>query len=349
MGKLSKSPTAKGIFKKREEYNFDNPVQRGHVWNNDKRSLLIHSMLEDYPIPPVYAEEGEGEIMHILDGKQRLTTIIRFLGDEFALSPNTPDFEGKNIAGLKFSELEEDLQDKIKDYVILIYYYRTMTIEKRDEMFLRLNGGKPMSKIELVRVEAGQEFMEYVRDLAKNTFFQNCNISDSGRAKFTDEEILLQCILMAVEDGGNGLNGSALSETVKILKKTHLNEFEQRNIQETIEYLNIAFVEKVKFLKKVNIPVIFYTALHNREELSATDFAYAMQEFFKSPTEEYKDACSSGSAKAENVAVRVEELQAYIDSKQAKKEDKEQWEEEGEEVTEQEQQEEITEAKENAA
>ena len=67
-----------------------------------------------------------------------------------------------------------------------------------------------------------------------------------------------------------------------------------------------------------------------------------MQEFFKSPTEKYKEACRSGSAKAENVAIRIQELQNYIDSKQAKKEDKEQWEEE--EVIEQQE-----EVKENAA
>ena len=348
MGKLSKSVTTKRIFRDRELYNFDNPVQRGHVWNNDKRSLLIHSILEDYPIPPVYAEEGEGEIMHILDGKQRLTTIIRFLGDEFALSPNTPKFEGKNIAGLKFSELEEDLQDKVRDYIILIYYYRTMTTEKRDEMFLRLNGGKPMSKIELVRVEAGQEFMEYIRELAKNPFFHNCNISDSARAKFIDEEILLQCVLMVTEDGGSGLNGSAISETVKILKKNNLSEYEQRSIQETIEFLNLVFLEKAKFLKKVNIPIIFYIALHNREEIGAADFGFMMQEFFKSPSKKYKEACSSGSAKAENVAIRIEELQNYIDNRQEKS-DKEKFENEaeGEEVTEEEQEQE--EAKENAA
>lgn len=332
MERFNKTMTIKGIVRDQEKFNLNNVVQRGDVWDNNKRSLLIHSLLTDYPIPPVFAQDGETQL-HVLDGKQRFITFFKFLADLFTLSENTPDYNGIKIAGKKFSELSEELQDKIKDYSILIYYFRNMTEQERDEMFLRLNNGKPLSKIELVRVEAGQDFMEYIRELAKNTFFQNCNISDSARAKFTDEEILLQCVLMLVEDGVNGLSGGALSETVSLIKKQGLTIEEKHNINETIEYLNIAFLEKTKFLKKVNIPIIFYMALQNREDIHPSDFAYMMQEFFKSPTEEYKTACSSGSAKPENVAARIEELQNYIDSKQAKKEDKEQWEneEEGEE------------------
>ena len=333
MEKFNKTMSAKGILRDREKFNFDSVIQRGHVWNLKKRSLLIHSMLVDYPIPAVFAQDGEDGRLNVIDGKQRLTSIIRFLNDEFALTEDIPNFKGEKLAGKKFSELDERTQDRIKDYSILIYYFRSMTNEERDEMFKRLNFGQPMSRIEITRVEAGEEFMNYIRDIAKNSFFQNCNISDSARNKFTDEEILLQCVLMLVEDGVNGLSGGALSETVSLIKKQGLTIEEKHNINETIEYLNIAFLEKTKFLKKVNIPIIFYMALQNREDIHPSDFAYMMQEFFKSPTEEYKTACSSGSAKPENVAARIEELQNYIDSKQAKKEDKEQWEneEEGEE------------------
>jgi len=85
-----------------------------------------------------------------------------------------------------------------------------------------------------------------------------------------------------------------------------------KNINETIEYLNLAFLEKEKFLKKVNIPIIFYVAMQNRGEISSTDFAYKVKQFFKNVTGKYKEACSSGSAKAENVAIRVKELSNYI-------------------------------------
>ncbi len=313
MERFNKTMTAKGIFRDREKFNFDSVVQRGYVWDNNKRSLLIHSMLTDYPIPPIFAQDGDDRL-HILDGKQRLTTIIRFLNDEFALGSNTPEHNEQEIAGLKFSELGEEMQDKIKDYNFLIYYFRNMTVEERDEMFLRLNNGKALSRIELTRVEAGEEFMGYIRDLARNNhFFANsCNLTERARERFTDEEILLQCIVMAVEDGVNGLNGKAVSEVAKILRHQRLDKDETQEIEETIEYLGVAFPEKEKFLKKVNIPVIFYLAMQNRNNITATDFAFVIQEFFKNPTEEYIEACRAGSARSENVQIRVMELEKAL-------------------------------------
>ena len=53
--------TARKLYKmaQRNEITFDNAVQRGFVWDNKKKSLLIHSMLSGYPIPPFYAAKNE--------------------------------------------------------------------------------------------------------------------------------------------------------------------------------------------------------------------------------------------------------------------------------------------------
>jgi uncharacterized protein with ParB-like and HNH nuclease domain len=58
--------------------NFDNAVQRGYVWDNNRKSLLIHSMIEGYPIPAFYAAKNDNGY-DMLDGKQRLNTIARIM------------------------------------------------------------------------------------------------------------------------------------------------------------------------------------------------------------------------------------------------------------------------------
>ena len=58
--------------------NFDNAVQRGLVWDKDKKSLLIHSMLYGYAIPAMYFTKENG-IYDSLDGKQRSNTIVGYL------------------------------------------------------------------------------------------------------------------------------------------------------------------------------------------------------------------------------------------------------------------------------
>src|SRR6266478_3250874 len=62
------------------------PFQRKPVWTNKQRSFLIESILMDVPIPEVYvqvtqAEDGT-EQYGVVDGQQRLRTILQFVGIE---------------------------------------------------------------------------------------------------------------------------------------------------------------------------------------------------------------------------------------------------------------------------
>jgi hypothetical protein len=66
-----------------------------------------------------------------MDGQQRNTSIYKFMKDEFALTELKPipylDENGNectvDISGRKFSELDEELQDVIKDATITVKYF----------------------------------------------------------------------------------------------------------------------------------------------------------------------------------------------------------------------------------
>ena len=70
---------------------FDHAVQRGYVWDIKRKSLLIHSMLIGYPIPPFYAAKN-GECYDMLDGKQRTNAITDFINGKFELT-DVPEVE----------------------------------------------------------------------------------------------------------------------------------------------------------------------------------------------------------------------------------------------------------------
>lgn len=152
--------TCKQIVKMidKETISFKNVVQRSFVWEKHRMSELIWSIIMGYPIPPVYAERGESvndkvKIYDVMDGQQRNTTIYKYLKDEFALTELKPipylDENGNectvDISGKKFSELEEELQDIIRDATITVKYYDDLEQYQKAEMFRRLNNGKPLS------------------------------------------------------------------------------------------------------------------------------------------------------------------------------------------------------------
>lgn len=152
--------TCKQIVKMidKDTISFKNVVQRSFVWEKHRMSELIWSIIMGYPIPPIYAERGESvndkvKIYDVMDGQQRNTSIYKYMKDEFALTELKPipylDENGEectiDISGKKFSELEEELQDIIKDATITVKYYDNLNQSQKAEMFRRLNNGKPLS------------------------------------------------------------------------------------------------------------------------------------------------------------------------------------------------------------
>lgn len=54
--------------------------------NNKQKTDLIDSLLRKYPVNPTYAIKEDSNVLSVIDGIQRLSTIRDFLADKFALS-----------------------------------------------------------------------------------------------------------------------------------------------------------------------------------------------------------------------------------------------------------------------
>ena len=80
-------------------------------WQSYQKSLLIHSILGDYLIPPIYLvkyKEADETYYEALDGKQRVTSIFEFIEGQYQLHASTPsvmiDGEEYELANKSFVE-----------------------------------------------------------------------------------------------------------------------------------------------------------------------------------------------------------------------------------------------------
>ncbi len=198
----------KVMYEKRN-LSFDNAVQRSFVWKNtakdNRMSMLIDSMMRGLPVPPMYCncifEDIKNKTYDFLDGKQRTTTIVKFLKDEFPLV-NIPTFENEDgeeqdFNGLVFSQLPEDIQDAIKTYSLTVYYYENMDQEDAEEMFRRLNNGKSLTAIELTRVNAVSG--EKIRKLAGHDLFKIA-LSERALSSYANEDIVIKTWILLYSD-----------------------------------------------------------------------------------------------------------------------------------------------------
>jgi uncharacterized protein with ParB-like and HNH nuclease domain len=67
-----------------DKINLIPPFQRGHVWKLETRKKLIQNIVQGRPIPAIFLyreASGSRYAYNILDGKQRLETLILFVGN----------------------------------------------------------------------------------------------------------------------------------------------------------------------------------------------------------------------------------------------------------------------------
>ena len=81
--------------------------QRRLVWDDWKRSLFIESLLLNVPIPPIFLYEWELSRYEVMDGQQRLNSIVDFYENGYALKGLE---KWEELNGLRFGELPEILR-----------------------------------------------------------------------------------------------------------------------------------------------------------------------------------------------------------------------------------------------
>ncbi len=89
-------------------YNLHPEYQRRITWNTAKRSKLIESLIINIPIPPVFLYEYDYDKYEIMDGLQRISTIIDFYDNKFKLKGLE---EWSELNGMYY----KNLPDKIKE------------------------------------------------------------------------------------------------------------------------------------------------------------------------------------------------------------------------------------------
>ena len=124
----------------RKEVIINKTYQRGAgIWPTSARTYFIDTILEGYPFPKIYLyqvfnEKSKRPIKEIVDGQQRITTIIDFMEDKFSLSSTS-----KKYSRLKYSDLDEDTKQSFMAYQIDLSIILSATRPQLLEMFRRMN------------------------------------------------------------------------------------------------------------------------------------------------------------------------------------------------------------------
>lgn len=308
-------------FKKRYEkgeINFDNPIQRGIVWNKPMSSLYIHSLLYDilvYQKPFLVSKKENG--WDVLDGKQRGTSLIKYINNEYALTglqdepPIIVNGEPYNINGKRFKQLPDELQMKILDFQIDLAKLEDAPVEIEALFFNRSNGGKAMAKVDLARSK--NRSIDVVKEIAQHEIFK-AMFSDKVLQKLPQDEIVVK-------------TWQALNETDPDYSAKHFNELmEDLEITEENKQQIISVYDKVfEAYKKVLISdkeiatlimkkTHFLTYVTFVEQFETADkLTEWLLSFYKNMPAEYIEASKQQTTGGKNTSIRFTIVKDSVD------------------------------------
>lgn len=137
--------TVHDVLRRIEKGSFvmDPEFQRDFIWQDDKQSKLIESVLMRLPLPVFYLAEDEHGRMVVVDGLQRLSTFQRFVNNELRLKlPDQTELNQK-----RFQDLSPKLQNRLEDCNLILYIIDAKVPERaRLDIFERVNSGVPLTR-----------------------------------------------------------------------------------------------------------------------------------------------------------------------------------------------------------
>lgn len=169
--------------------------QRELVWNEAQQSRFIESILLNLPIPYLYvADITSGEDagrLEIVDGSQRIRTLVRFMDNELELS--RLEILDKLI-GFRFKDLPLPRQLRFKRKTLRMIELIEVDEEARRQLFDRLNsGGTKLEDMEKRMGSRDGEFLTFIRGLSDVQEFKDlCPISDARVKRREYPELVLR-------------------------------------------------------------------------------------------------------------------------------------------------------------
>lgn len=323
----------KAMRDEKDTLSFDHPIQRqSSQWTNEQQSLLIHSMLDNFPVPAVYIHKMESVEVDakgrhsysysVLDGKQRMTTVFSYIDGEFALADDTPDVTIEDteyeIAGKYFDDLDGDVQQEILRFKFNIQAFEDVTDEVIEEIFFRLNNSTPLTKPQKAKPLMGVSNSIFINEILESRFFKDkCNFTKRQLTQSADLCALLQG-MMLLDFRYRGYDFPNISDDEAMAFSRWLNgnypDECRCRLKKIVAFLDNVFYMKDKNLRKINIPVLFLMADKALGlSVSGTNFRRWFVDFFENHKDEYGQFCSSGSIKKEKTLGRIEVMERYFD------------------------------------
>lgn len=321
------------------KYNYNPGYQRDSVWSDEKQAFLIDSILKNIPIPPIFLHQiidnDTGKTTYdVIDGKQRLTSIIRFIEGEISAASedeDSPLFD-INISGLSFDDLKKSENENIRKqfwrYSIPIEYVDTSNKNIIDAIFDRLNrNGEPLEGQELRRANYyGTNVLDTIEELSKHPFWVK-RLKGIDTKRMEDREFISEILFYQLESNYFGSDQKVLDAFYKkyAMETNELYWAKERDdfiiYSKYMSDLNLDYVD-FKIVGVSHLYALWCLSIYLfKKDINSKDVKENLINFYtqlrtdpegNKYTKQYKKSMSSGTKGKSARTKRVEALIEYL-------------------------------------
>ncbi len=211
-----------------EKLDLNPPYQRRSVWTVKDRRFFLDTIFRNYPCPPIFIHktiDASGlATYHVVDGKQRLETILKFAKNKLTIGK---DFGDVRLDGKKFKELEAEHKKDFWNYNVAVDFIDLPDGVDINEVFDRVNrNSRNLERQELRHARFDGWFIsESETEADDDQFWEDIKVTSKAKAKrMKNVQFVSELLLIIIEKNVCGFDQDHLDEQYALLDSLEENE-----------------------------------------------------------------------------------------------------------------------------
>jgi len=188
----------------RLQLDLEPPYQRRSVWTRRDRQFFLDTIFRNYPSPAIFlhksVSDGGHALYHVVDGKQRIETILAFVNDKVRISD---DYGDVRLNGKRWSDLqgETELKQRFWNYQITVEQIDIMDGSIVNEVFDRLNrNARKLTRQELRHAKFDGWLINEAEAESAQDQWRAFRITSTARSRrMTDNQFISELMFVVLE------------------------------------------------------------------------------------------------------------------------------------------------------
>ena len=237
------------------QLDLDPPYQRRSVWSPRDKRFFIDSVLNNHPAPAVFLHktlDNDGiATYHVVDGKQRLTTIIEFTEDKVYIPD---DFSVMSLQRKRWKDLEDTTKKQFWNYAIVAEMIPDVSDAVIRNIFDRINrNARTLTRQEIRHAKFDGWFIEFVESECKKQEWAELGVITLARARrMSDVQFISELCAVVIKGTIIGFDQDFLDDLYAEYEEiTDLGTFVEDDFVGAIEEIKSILVKLLDLVPKL--------------------------------------------------------------------------------------------------